>query len=220
MASAIYGMSVMVGPTVGPTLGGYLTDTLGWRSIFNINLPIGIVVAILSYLLVEEVGYDAEAAKKAPAVEKVRRRSFLKPKDQRKPVDSIGLSLLVVGVGCLQFVLERGHAEDWFDSNAIILCTILAIGSLVGLIWWELKRETPILELHHFSNPTFRGGVLIMTVVGVMLYSLIFMIPIFVSTVQGLTAAQTANFLFQALWLARLPCHSLAKPCNALILEY
>jgi DHA2 family multidrug resistance protein len=157
MASAIYGMSVMVGPTVGPTLGGYLTDTLGWRSIFNINLPLGLAVAMLSYLLVEDVGFDPEkaAAAKATALAEnggqplaapAKRRSLLKPKSERTPVDTWGLTFLIVGIGCLQFVLERGHAEDWFDSKAILICSFLAVSSLVALIWWELKTEHPILD--------------------------------------------------------------------------
>ncbi len=192
MASAIYGMSVMIGPTIGPTLGGYLTDTLGWRSIFNINLPIGIVVAFLSFLFVEDVGFDPEAPKKVPEPG-AKRRSFLKPKSERVPVDSIGLALLITAVGCLQFVLERGNAEDWFDSKLITFCLIAGVASLVGLIWWELHTKHPILQLKHFKNPIFRSGVMLMSILGIMLYSIMFIIPVFVSTIQGLTATQTGE---------------------------
>jgi MFS transporter, DHA2 family, multidrug resistance protein len=185
MASAIYGMSVMIGPTVGPTLGGYLTDNLGWRSIFNVNVPIGIVVCLLSFFLVEDVGYVAKAKGEAPGPAPV-------PK-ARTPVDSIGLMLLVVGIGCLQYVLERGHADDWFDSNGITICTVLAVTSLIGLVWWELKTEHPILQLRHFQNPTFRSGVMLMFAMGCMLYGLIFIIPVFCSTELGLTATQTGE---------------------------
>lgn len=201
MASAIYGMSVMIGPTLGPTLGGYLTDNAGWRSIFNINLPIGIVVAILSYLLIEDVGFDPNKAKEQAqeqnsnekSKEKSKIRKIFKPREQRRPVDSIGLSLLIVGVGCLQYMLERGHADDWFASTAIVITAILAVTCLVALIWWELRAPHPILELHHFKNATFRSGVMLMSAVGVMLYSIIFMIPIFVTTILGLTATQTGE---------------------------
>lgn len=201
MASAIYGMSVMIGPTIGPTLGGYLTDHFGWRSIFNINLPIGIAVAFLSWALVEDVGFDASKSKTTPIAEtpapdaegKRKRRSLLKPKDQRQPIDTWGLVLLFSAIGTLQFVLERGHAEDWFDSTAIITCTLIGVVTLVALIWWELRAPHPILQLRHFRNPTFRSGVMLMTVLGAMLYSIIFIIPVFVSTVLGFTATQTGE---------------------------
>src|SRR4051812_19597224 len=102
MASAIYGMSVMVGPTVGPTLGGYLTDQFGWRSIFNINLPLGVVVMMLSWFLVEDVAdpgaAKAESAGPVAARKRVGLREHLRTR-KRNPIDSIGLGLLVVGVG-------------------------------------------------------------------------------------------------------------------------
>jgi DHA2 family multidrug resistance protein len=208
MASAIYGMSVMVGPTVGPTLGGYLTDHLGWRSIFNINLPLGLICAVLSYLFVEEIGFDPNREIKrkkaaatggeplpvtAEALPKAKRRGLLKPKDQRTPVDSWGLTFLVVGIGCLQYVMERGHADDWFDSKAIVICSILAVSSLISLIWWELRTEHPILQLRHFKNPSFRSGILLMSALGAMLYGLIFVLPVFVSSMLGFTAQQTGE---------------------------
>ncbi len=198
IASAIYGMSVMVGPTVGPVLGGYLTDHFGWRMIFNINLPIGIIVAILSFFLVEDVGYD-------PAHQLTKEELKAKRKAQRTPIDVWGLVFLVSGIGCLQFVLERGQADDWFDSNLILINTIIAVVSIVGLIWWELRTKHPILELRHFKNKSFTGGVLLMSGVGVVLYGLIFIIPVFVSTIQGLTATQTgALFIPGALFAAML----------------
>ena len=198
LASAIYGMSVMVGPTVGPVLGGYLTDHFGWRMIFNINLPIGIIVAILSFLLVEDVGFD-------PNIVQTKEELKAKRKTQRTPIDVWGLVFLISGIGCLQFVLERGQADDWFDSKLILLCTIVAITSIVSLIWWELRNKHPILELRHFKNKTFLGGVLLMSGVGTVLYGLIFIIPVFVSNIQGLTATQTgALFIPGALFAAFL----------------
>jgi DHA2 family multidrug resistance protein len=198
MASAIYGMSVMVGPTVGPVLGGYLTDHFGWRMIFNINLPIGIVVAILSFLLVEDVGYD-------PLHQFTKEELKAKRKSQRTPIDVWGLVFLISGIGCLQFVLERGQADDWFDSNLILISTIVAIVSLVALIWWELKKAPhPILVLRHFKNKSFTGGVLLMSGVGVVLYGLIFIIPVFVSTIQGLTATQTGALFIPGAFFAAM----------------
>lgn len=216
MASAIYGMSVMVGPTVGPTLGGYLTDTFGWRSIFNINLPLGLICAVLSYFFVEEIGFDpnkavgkkaraAEAAAAAaagiepatvaPAPAPPKRRGLFKPKELRTPVDGWGLAFLFTGIGCLQYVLERGHADDWFDSTAIIICSVLAVSSLIALIWWELRAPHPILRLSLFKNANFRSGVLLMAALGAMLYGLIFVLPVFISSVLGFTAQQVGEQL-------------------------
>ena len=198
IASAIYGMSVMVGPTVGPVLGGYLTDHFGWRMIFNINLPIGIVVAILSFLLVEDVGFD-------PAASQTKEELKAKRKTQKTPIDVWGLVFLISGIGCLQFVLERGQADDWFDSKLILITAIIAVTSIVGLIWWELKKAPhPILELRHFKNKSFTGGVLLMSGVGVVLYGLIFIIPVFVSTIQGLTATQTGALFIPGALLAAM----------------
>ncbi len=196
-ASAIYGMSVMVGPTIGPVLGGYLTDHFGWRMIFNINLPIGIIVAVLSFILVEDVGFD-------PSLKLSKAELKQKRKDNKTPIDILGLILLITGIGSLQFVLERGQADDWFDSRLILVNTIIAVSSLIGLIWWELRNKHPILELRHFKNKTFTGGVLLMSGVGVALYGLIFIIPVFVSNIQGLTATQTGALFIPGAFLAAM----------------
>ncbi len=191
MAGAIFGMSVMIGPTIGPTLGGYLTDNFGWRSIFNINLPIGLIVMILSWILVEDVGYihNPDTKKNFKEI----RKSLFKTKESRTPVDSLGLTLLILGIGCIQFVLERGHAEDWFDSKLITVALLVGSASLVGLIIWELKTPHPILELRHFKNPSFRSGVILMSGLGGMLYGLLFLVPVFASTILGMTATQTGE---------------------------
>ena len=203
MASAIYGMSVMIGPTLGPTLGGYLTDHFGWRSIFNINLPVGIFVAILSWILVEDVGFVPQTkAEKAAQVADPAAKPLPKPIRRRNPIDSLGLVLLVVGIGCIQFVLERGHAEDWFDSKLIVVCTFLGITSLIGLIFWELKTAHPILQLKLFKNASFTAGVTLMAGLGAMLYGLLFLVPVFVSTVFNFTATQTGELFIPGALIA------------------
>jgi DHA2 family multidrug resistance protein len=181
-------MSVMIGPTIGPTLGGYLTDNLGWRSIFNINLPIGIVVAMLSYALVEDVGFDPANPK--PKLE----AGQPKPKRQRTPIDVVGILLLVTSVGSIQYFLERGNADDWFSSIWIVITCFTGFGGLIALIWWELAyAKHPILALQHFANKTFRYGVMLMFGLGAMLYGLIFLLPVFTSTVLNFNATQTGE---------------------------
>jgi DHA2 family multidrug resistance protein len=176
MASAIYGMVVIIGPTIGPPLGGYLTDHFGWRSIFNINVPLGILAALMAYTFVTDHKFEGENARA----------------DTRgNPVDFIGLALLVVAIGSLQFVLERGQADDWFDSTAIRLCSALAVLGTGSFIWWELRTEHPVVELHLFKQTALRYGSLMMGALGFILYGIIFFIPVFCATTIGLTATQT-----------------------------
>ena len=176
MAMAIFGLSVMVGPALGPTVGGYLTDHFGWRSIFNVNVPIGIVAAILSWLNVTE----PERTQGPGEVD-----------SKHAAVDWTGLALLCIGVGCFQFVLERGDSLDWFDSIGIRICSVLAVFGISLFIWWELKVKNPIMNLRLFNTPVLRSGVFMMLMIGVLLYSVNFVVPIFVSSVVHMTATQT-----------------------------
>jgi DHA2 family multidrug resistance protein len=177
MASALYGMVVIIGPTIGPPLGGYLTDHFGWRSIFNINLPLGLLAALMASLYVEDYAVEAKDKNKAG----------LKP----PPIDFLGLGLLVAGIGLLQFVLERGQADDWFDSRIITASSVAAIAAVAAFIWWELKTKHPIMDLRLFKQPNLRYGAMLMGAVCFMLYSLIFFIPVFCSVILGFTATQT-----------------------------
>jgi len=173
VASAIYGMSVMIGPTLGPTLGGYLTDNFGWRSIFNINLPLGLFAAFMAYLNVTDIQTGNTGLRKSK-------------------VDLIGLGLLSVSIGCLQYVLERGQADEWFDSKVILTCSILAALAIPAFIYWELRVPHPVVDLKLFKEtPVLRSGSLLMMGVGCVLYGLVFILPIFVSVMFGYTATQT-----------------------------
>jgi len=180
LGSALYGMVVIIGPTVGPPLGGYLTDHFGWRSIFNINVPFGILALFLAGIYIKDhasEGADAAAHKKMKSA----------------PVDTIGLSLLITGIGCLQYVLERGQADDWFSSGVILFCSILAVITLPGFVWWELKIENPIMDLRLYKNLALINGTVIMATMGAMLYGLIFFVPIFAQVIMGMDAGQTGN---------------------------
>ncbi|MBS1986255.1 MAG: DHA2 family efflux MFS transporter permease subunit [Bdellovibrionales bacterium] len=184
MASAIYGMGVILGPTIGPTLGGYLTDNFGWRSIFNINLPLGLIAAALAFWKLKDYKHADPAPVSPVAAETVTE------KPTRAPIDVWGLVFLTLGVGCLQFVLERGEAEDWFASNIIRVTSAVAAISLPGLVWWELRTKHPILDLRLFAHSAVRNGTMLMTILGMMLYSLVFVVPVFASTIMGYTATQ------------------------------
>ncbi|WP_397602266.1 DHA2 family efflux MFS transporter permease subunit [Silvanigrella sp.] len=145
IAGAIFGMSVMVGPTLGPVLGGYLTDNYGWRSIFNINLPIGILTLFLGVICIQD------------------RTNGVKNKTD---LDVFGLILLIFGVGCLQFLLERGQADDWFESKLITSACIISLVSLVTFVWWELRVKFPIINLRLFKEPIVVSGIILMSCLG------------------------------------------------------
>lgn len=147
MGSAIFGMSVMIGPTIGPTLGGYLTDQFGWRMIFNINLPMGILAAVLAYMNVREPQHSVDSKAQAKVTGQGKSK-----------IDLLGLTLLTLGIGTLQYVLERGEADDWFESKGIFLCTIIAVICLPTFIWWELKVRALLLISGCLNRPSSAMG--------------------------------------------------------------
>ena len=153
MAGAIFGMSVMIGPTLGPVLGGYLTDQYGWRSIFNINLPLGMLALFVGMSVIKDRVKTPEELARA---EKAGPSSF----------DAFGLGLLIAGIGCLQYVLERGEPEDWFASNGIRLGTLVAAVSLPLFVWWELRVKNPVINVRLFLNPLVACGVSLMGCLG------------------------------------------------------
>jgi DHA2 family multidrug resistance protein len=173
MAGAIFGMSVMIGPTLGPVLGGYLTDNFGWRSIFNINLPLGIFALLVGLTCI----HNREGAL---SVEEQKKAGF----------DGIGLGLLILGIGCLQYTLERGEADDWFTSNAIICTCLLATICLPAFVWWELKVKNPIINIRLFFDGIVSNGVWLMTMLGFFLYALVFILPVFCGQVFHYDATQ------------------------------
>ena len=180
MGSAIYGMSVMVGPALGPTLGGYLTDNYSWRSIFYINLPLGILAGTLAYLFIAAPGKGASEKQKQQ-----------EKKAKKTKVDWIGFGLLLAGVGCLQYVLERGQQDDWFHSSAILAATTIAGLSLPLLFMYEFRKDNPILDVRLFKNSAIRSGTLLMGGMGMVLYALVFVLPIYTDRQIGMDATHT-----------------------------
>jgi DHA2 family multidrug resistance protein len=169
MAMAIFGVGAMFGPIVGPALGGWITDNMNWRWIFYINLPVGIIAMIMCAFFI----FDPD---------------YLRQKSKSLTIDYWGLFLLVVSMGALQVVLDKGQQEDWFNSTFIIGFSIVTIVSLIALIWVELTHEHPIVNLRLFKNLSFSAGNLIMFVVGFALYSSIMLIPLFLQTLMGYSA--------------------------------
>lgn len=172
IAGAIFGMSVMIGPTLGPVMGGYLTDEFGWRSIFNINFPLGLVTFFVGMTCI----FD---------------RKMIEGETKTTGFDMMGMALLVSGIGCLQFVLERGEADDWFSSRAIVANAIIAVMSLPAFVWWELRVKNPIINVRLFADRVVLCGVSLMGLLGFFLYGIVFLLPVFVGQVFHYSATQT-----------------------------
>jgi DHA2 family multidrug resistance protein len=181
IGSAIYGMSVMVGPALGPTLGGYLTDNYSWRSIFYINLPLGILTAILAYLFIQAPS-ESKGTSPQKKTEEVAKKN---------PMDWIGISLLILGIGCLQFVLERGQQDDWFNSGLILSAATIAGLSLPLFYMYEYRKKHPIVDVRLFNDSVIRSGTMLMAAMGMVLYALVFIIPVYTDRQLGMDATHT-----------------------------
>lgn len=170
MAFAFYGMAVVLAPAIGPTVGGWITDNYTWRWIFFLNIPVGIVSLILTKRLVED----------PPYVDEMKKR--------RVPVDYYGLGLLVVFIGALQMLLDKGQEDDWFGSGFIITCAVLASVGFVVFLWRELSVDHPIVDLRLFKRRNFAMTQLVMFMVGASLYSTTVLIPQYLQQVMGYSA--------------------------------
>jgi len=169
MAGAIFGMGVMVGPTLGPTLGGWITDNYSWPWIFYVNVPLGILAALLCW------EYVPEPRERTP----------------RFGVDWIGLGLLAVGIGTLQILLERGESKDWFASGEIVGLAIAAAVGLVLFVWHELRTEHPVVELHILKDRQLAVGLVFGAILGFALYASVFVLPVFLQNLLGYSAEDT-----------------------------
>ncbi len=169
IATAIYGMGVIIGPAIGPTLGGYIVDNASWQWIFYINIPFGILATILTMLYVKEPKEKMHAAK----------------------MDWLAFSMLIIAISTLQIVLEKGQSEDWFETNYITWCTVIASITAIVFVWRELVVKDPIVNLRLFSNRSFTTGTMFNFVLGFGLYGTTLVIPIMCQGLLGFTAMQT-----------------------------
>ena len=179
LGQALFGMGVIIGPTIGPTLGGYIVDNYDWPWIFYVNVPVGILASIFTYTFIR----DPERIKNAI------------PRPLRE-IDWAGIGLLVLGVGSLQLVLEQGETEDWFDSEFIIFFTLMSAIGIIGFIWRELTARQPIVDLRVLTKSrNLAVGAFLSFVLGFGLFSSVFVFPIFTQRILGFTAAQTGYLL-------------------------
>jgi MFS transporter, DHA2 family, multidrug resistance protein len=175
MAQAIYGMGVIIGPTLGPPLGGFITENFGWPLIFYINIPVGIIATLMTLQFVRSPKY-AE-------------------KSSMRDIDWAGIGLLAVFVGSLQYILEKGQEDDWFNSSTII---VLAVTSILGgffFIWREMTFRNPVVRLRVLKNGNLRVGTILSFILGFGLYGSTFIIPLYTQSTLNWTATQ-AGLLF------------------------
>lgn len=177
-AMALFGMAVMIGPAIGPTLGGWIVDNFHWSWIFFINLPVGALGLFMVWRFVREPE-DIRAANAAAAVE------------QRRNMDWLGIALLAVGLAALQFFLEEGQQKDWFESRVIVTVAVVALVALVLFAWRELTAPVPAVNLRLFKDPVFAASSAIGAIMFAILLASMFLLPVFMQELLGFTAMQS-----------------------------
>ncbi|SEM51037.1 MFS transporter, DHA2 family, multidrug resistance protein [bacterium A37T11] len=178
MAQAIYGLGVIVGPTLGPPLGGYIIENYSWPYIFYINVPLGIIAAVLAMEFVRSPKYGE--------------------KKSASEVDWLGIVLLATTVGSLQYVLERGQEDDWFNDKIILGLSITFAISIYLFIWRELTFKNPIVELRVLKNKFLAIGTFFSFILGFGLYGSTFIIPLYTQNSLGWTAFQAGLLMIPA----------------------
>jgi DHA2 family multidrug resistance protein len=175
-STAIFGVGVMVGPLLGPTLGGWITANYSWPWIFYINLPLGLIAGVLCWQYVPE-----------PSVQVKRSESG---------IDWLGLFFLALGIGSLQIMLERGQSKDWFASKEIATEAVLAAVGLVSFVWRELAAAHPMVDIRILKNRQLATGVTFGLVLGFALYASVFALPVFLQGLLGYSAWDTGMVMF------------------------
>lgn len=168
MAMAMFGMGAVLGPLIGPVLGGYITDHYSWRWVFYINIPMALLTLFFIFTFIRHT-----------------------PRERDKPVDWWGLALLAITIASMQIVLERGEPDDWFNAHYIIVLTITAIVGLFFFIKRELKTEHPVVNLKVFRHRSFTLGIFTTLLYGLGLFGTVFVYPLMFQNLLGFTAEQT-----------------------------
>jgi DHA2 family multidrug resistance protein len=179
LAFALYGITAILAPTVGPTLGGWITFNYSWRWIFFINLPVGVVTWFLVRRFVEDPPYLGRI--KAAGVK----------------LDYIGIALLTLGIGALQVSLDRGQEDDWFGSRSITTLVVVATVCLISLVIWEWFQKAPLIDVRMFKRFNFASASLMMFTLGILLFSALVLMPQFLQTLLGYTS-ELAGFALSA----------------------
>jgi MFS transporter, DHA2 family, multidrug resistance protein len=169
-AMGFWGLGIVVAPILGPVLGGWLTDTYSWRWVFYINIPVGMASLVMTQLYIFDPPYLRATGKRS--------------------IDYWGIGMLAVGIGALQYVLDKGQQDDWFESNLILTLGVISAVSLIALIIHELTTKEPIVDLRVFKVRSYAIGVFLMTIVGFVMYGSMVLLPIMLQTLLGYPSMQ------------------------------
>ncbi|MFZ0408303.1 MAG: DHA2 family efflux MFS transporter permease subunit [Cyanobium sp.] len=202
VGQAVFGIVVLAGPALGPTLGGLLTDGLGWRWIFFINVPVGILTVLMALTYLDP---DLPADRSGRYSGRYTGR-----------IDWAGIALMALSLGSLQLVLEQGHQYDWFENQGIRQLALLAALGLPLFVWWELRSLNPAVDLRVLRHRSLAAGSVFSFVLGIGLYGTVFVVPIFAQTVLGYTATQTGLLMLPGALASALTMALLGKVINRL----
>ncbi len=181
MAFAFYGIAVVFAPAIGPTLGGWITDNFSWRWVFLVNVPVSVVL----FFLIDAMISDPEHLVRS-RIERLKRGLR---------VDYLGFSLLALGLGFLQVVLDRGQEDDWFSSSFVLVSAVVSVSALVLLVVWELGQSDPIIDLGLFRNANFAMANVLMFLLGFILLGSTALVPLYVQSMLGYTATDAGMVL-------------------------
>ena len=168
-AMGFWGLGIVVAPIIGPVVGGWLTDSYSWRWVFYINLPVGVASIIMTKMFIFDPPYLRRDVEK---------------------IDYWGIGMLVVGIGALQYVLDRGQEVDWFANRSILILSVVSAVTLLVLIYHELTTAHPIIDLRVFKERSYATGVFLMTMLGFVLYGSLVLLPVMLQTLLGYPALQ------------------------------
>jgi len=171
MAMAVWGIGVVAAPIIGPTLGGWLTDTYSWRWCFYINLPVGLVTIVMIRAFLED----------PPHLQRTGRTR----------IDYIGFALMALALGSLQIVLDKGQEVDWFAATWIRILSVVSVTAFVAFVICELRAVHPVVDLRVVRNRTFTTGTLMITAVGAVIYTITAMLPLYLQTLMNYPALQS-----------------------------